>query len=178
MRDLSGQKFGRLIPLRVVSRKPIIWECQCDCGVICEIRAAHFVPSKLGLHVRSCGCLRAETAGNRTRKRPYEWLYNIVKSRKKWVNLTYEEFLEFTQVQECHYCSAPVFWRKTSSGANRTSCYNLDCKNNSLGYTKANVVVCCTRCNAGKSDKFTYEEWVEIGKVLRSLREKALAATV
>jgi hypothetical protein len=175
VRNLRGQKFGRLTPTRIVGRKPVIWECLCDCGKTCKVRATQFVPSKRG-HTQSCGCLRAEVCGNRVRKRPFEWLYNIVKSRKKWVDLGYEEFLAFTQTKECHYCGAPLNWqewdRKKRGG---TQCYNLDCKNNALGYTKANLVACCTRCNAGKSDKFTYEEWVEIGKVIRALRENRLA---
>lgn len=49
--------------------------------------------------------------------------------------------------------------------------YYLDRKNNDRGYEKGNLVVCCTRCNRGKSDQFSYEEWVEIGKTIRQLRE-------
>jgi len=34
---------------------------------------------------------------------------------------------------------------------------------------------CCSRCNYGKCDEFTYQEWVEIGKVIRRMREEKLA---
>jgi hypothetical protein len=36
--------------------------------------------------------------------------------------------------------------------------YQLDRKDNDLGYTPENVVACCTRCNYAKRDHFTYDE--------------------
>lgn len=167
--DLTKRKFGRLTPLRIVGRNPVIWECKCDCGGTCQKAAGSLTTG----NCKSCGCLRKETCGNRARKRPFEWLYTTVKNRKKYVDLSYEEFVEFTKVKECHYCGEELHWieRSTKHG---TQAYNLDCKDNSLGYTKTNLVACCSRCNAGKSDKFTYAEWIAIGKCIRTMREKAV----
>jgi hypothetical protein len=54
--------------------------------------------------------------------------------------------------------------------------YNLDRKDSSVGYVISNLVVCCKRCNLSKADRFTYEEWVEIGKVIRKMRGLGAAA--
>jgi hypothetical protein len=45
---------------------------------------------------------------------------------------------------------------------------NLDRKDSSGAYEASNVVPCCRRCNYGKNNMFTYEEWMAIGQVIRS----------
>lgn len=55
--DKTGEKFGRLIVLRMSDRKSgrkTYWLCQCECGNIKEIRS-----DCLGI-VKSCGCLKRE----------------------------------------------------------------------------------------------------------------------
>jgi hypothetical protein len=55
--DLAGQKFGRLIAIRVSRRdkyRQNVWECICDCGNTAEVKASSL---KSG-HTRSCGCLK------------------------------------------------------------------------------------------------------------------------
>ena len=49
----------------------------------------------------------------------------------------------------------------------RSTAYNLDRKDSIKGYTKENCVVCCKRCNRAKSNLFSYEEWLEIGKFIQ-----------
>ncbi len=53
----------------------------------------------------------------------------------------------------CHYCGEPI----------KLTCYGLDRKDNSRGYTLDNVVPSCFPCNASKLDRFTYEEMVARG---------------
>ncbi len=66
--DLSGQKFGRLVavrlaPSRVISgHKRTQWLCRCECGK--EITASS-APLKRG-HVKSCGCFKLESFRERT----------------------------------------------------------------------------------------------------------------
>lgn len=62
--DLTGQRFGRLVAIKVAERKRdengrlvvLKWVCQCDCGNVCEV-----IPSSLTRgDTKSCGCLCRE----------------------------------------------------------------------------------------------------------------------
>ncbi len=94
-------------------------------------------------------------------KRPFESLYKYLMGdatkRGKTVELTFEQFLEFTEQPLCHYCSEPVEWQpfRTHRG-NSSRRYNLDRKDNNAGYCQSNLVVCCWPCNDYKR-KHTYE---------------------
>ncbi len=105
----------------------------------------------------------------RNRIRPYECIYKkLVKSAKevrRECSITYEEFVELTKIRECHYCLAPIEWVEfnTTNGSK----YQLDRKDNSLGYTKENCVVCCTKCNMIKRNFFTYDQFLEVGKLIQ-----------
>lgn len=62
--DLEGQRFGRLLVLRLARKKPRVrWLCQCDCGGMIETQGGSL---KVGW-TRSCGCLRRETTIARSR---------------------------------------------------------------------------------------------------------------
>lgn len=60
--DLTGQKFGRLLVLRLYPERTrggqAIWVCQCDCGVEKPLPASYF---KFG-DTKSCGCIHRERA--------------------------------------------------------------------------------------------------------------------
>jgi hypothetical protein len=65
-KDLTGQRFGRLL---VVSRLPnkgkyVIWECLCDCGNMREVITYNL---KSGI-TKSCGCLVKEELIKRNTK--------------------------------------------------------------------------------------------------------------
>jgi len=66
--ELEGQRFGKLVVLERAGKRcdSIDWRCQCDCGNI------HYVITKylIGGHVKSCGCLHAETTRVHDKKRP------------------------------------------------------------------------------------------------------------
>jgi hypothetical protein len=58
-RDLSGQRFGRLVALVPAYRKPVrgwYWHCRCDCGSEKIIHG----PNLTNGDTRSCGCLKKE----------------------------------------------------------------------------------------------------------------------
>jgi hypothetical protein len=64
--DLTGKRFGRLIPIKRVENGHfgrVRWLCQCDCGRQSVVYKYRLSEGK----TRSCGCLYRETAGARTR---------------------------------------------------------------------------------------------------------------
>lgn len=167
--NLVGQKFGRLTVKRLLSRRPVVWECECKCGNILPVTKSEKLISG---NTKSCGCINLDRISVLSRKRPYESIYNNLaklcsrQSDRLRLEISYEEFVEFTATTECHYCGSPIHWTMYNANKNGFS-YNLDRKDNSRGYNKDNVVVCCSRCNFGKGRQFSYEEWVEVGKCLR-----------
>lgn len=58
-RDLTGQRFGRLVVIEHAGRKRTenVWRCKCDCGRETDVLTGLLVHGK----TRSCGCLQDET---------------------------------------------------------------------------------------------------------------------
>lgn len=57
--DISGKKFGRLSPKKIVrisKHKKAIWLCQCDCGNTVEVIAESMISGR----TKSCGCWQKE----------------------------------------------------------------------------------------------------------------------
>lgn len=53
-KDITGQKFGKLIPIKYFKKNNMIyWECQCECGNM-TIVSSH---NLLSNHTQSCGCI-------------------------------------------------------------------------------------------------------------------------
>ena len=110
-------------------------------------------------------------------KEPYKYIYNELKTHKKInldVELTFEEFLKIIDDKKCHYCGDDLkyeeysrVWGKTNSRA-----HQLDRKDNFLGYTKENVVTCCWECNRLKSNRFTYEEFLQLSPILQKIQNE------
>ncbi len=109
--------------------------------------------------------------GEPFRARYNELLKNSVR-RNYEITLTFEEFLTFTKINNCHYCLEHIIWYPyTRDIVNRKAMsrkYQLDRKNNDLGYTLENCVVCCTRCNYSKNARYTYEEWYGMTEYFRN----------
>lgn len=71
-RDLTGQRFGKLIVQNLVVAKPYSkrsWSCKCDCGNDCIRLEATLMSSKRDGRESSCGCKSKAflTAGDSTR---------------------------------------------------------------------------------------------------------------
>lgn len=172
MHNLKDQVFGRLT---VGYRAPnlngaTMWCCRCSCGVFKIVASASL---RTG-HTKSCGCLKKDTAHIHKRLRPFEAQYNallgIAKSSNHECSLSYEDYLHFTKIADCHYCGIAIPWSPYIAG--KRSAYFLDRMDNSVGYERPNCVVCCSRCNWGKGWYFSYAEWVEIGATIARLRER------
>jgi hypothetical protein len=169
--NLIGKRFGKLVVIEKVSLfGRSRWKLQCDCGGFTEASSNNL---KRGKH-KSCGCIfNTLEHKNKIRKKPYEWLYNTLVSscisRGHSLTLTYEEFLEFTKIDKCHYCNKEVKWEPFSfNNGTKSRAYNLDRKDTLVGYNTRNCVVCCLSCNRTKGDRFTYEQFLKIAEVIKS----------
>jgi hypothetical protein len=114
-------------------------------------------------------------------KRPFESIYMGLfhDHRKTKVELTYDEYLEFTKISYCHYCGNDIPWVPYGvvNGKYTSRAYFLDRKDHSIGYTKDNCVVCCTFCNRLRSNDFTYKQFLQIGFLLQKFRGETYADT-
>lgn len=84
IRDLSGQRYGRLTVVSYAGKEPkhnrATWNCRCDCG-----KEIVVISNKLtGGVTQSCGCLFLERrgAGNRTHGETHTRLYTIWKGMR------------------------------------------------------------------------------------------------
>lgn len=66
VKDISNQRYGRLVAIRRADSKngKTRWECQCDCGNTCVIHLS----SLTGGRTKSCGCVHKETARQNGKK--------------------------------------------------------------------------------------------------------------
>lgn len=90
-KDLTGEKFGRLVVLKKAERmsgRKSYWLCQCECGKKKEIRSDCLTRSVKP--VRSCGCIRDEQA-----------VVNIIKNHKHKESGTHLHFLWSRMKQRC-----------------------------------------------------------------------------
>lgn len=170
-KDITGLKFGRLTVIKCVGqrnnpRKEYIWLCQCSCGNKKETLVNYLVSG----HTKSCGCWYKEAPLHTFGIRPYGAVFNrlvrIAKERRFKNTMSFNQFLTFTKFTKCHYCFSEVSFSK-HVGGKKSYAYNLDRKDNTIGYSKENCVVCCPRCNGGKSNLFSYEEWLKMTKCFR-----------
>jgi hypothetical protein len=94
---------------------------------------------------RSCNSYRSikNISGKDIRgniKRPFEYAYNsLTRCALKMgrpVLITYSEYLEFTSIEQCHYCTAKINWTPHTNKINKHCNYFLDRMDNSRGYEK------------------------------------------
>jgi len=142
----------------------------CSCGEEIHLRKSDI--KKVSGKCRNCADKTAALLrGQKNRKEPFRALYTTfcyrAKREGKQTVLSFENFLEFTKIKNCHYCNESVFWAEHNLNQNGSS-YNLDRKNNKLGYSTDNCVVCCWRCNESKKDNFSYEDWYGMTSYLRN----------
>ena len=165
--DITGQTInGKQVigPVRRAGSR-LYYDVVCRCGHRFEA-----LKSTLGV---SSGCRKCAHKGDRPhrRLRPHESQYNNFKTRAKHpVSLAYEDYYEIAKSNPpCHYCNAALSWPEYRHGGRGTSgASNLDRKDSSRGYDSDNVVPCCGRCNYAKGTHFTYDEWVEVGRLIKS----------
>lgn len=94
-----------------------------------------------------------------------------LRSPRKDLLCTQDEFVEWYKFQPkiCAYCgiledelnSVDDVWNR------RLTRLSVDAIDNSKGYFIGNMVLSCGRCNVTKSDFFTHDEMLEIGKIIK-----------
>lgn len=110
----------------------------------------------------------------------YYWLFTVLlhhcKRDKKQCSLTFDEFLTFVDVKNCHYCNTKIIWPACSRYRDNDgkllrnkSAFYLDRKDNNQGYSLTNCVVCCSRCNSIKGETLTYNEMLLLSNGLRKI---------
>ena len=82
MKDMTGQRFGRLTVIRragLSQNREATWFCLCDCGNECIVRRTCLVRG----YTKSCGCLNIEAikARRSTHKKTRTRLYGV------WANM-------------------------------------------------------------------------------------------
>lgn len=145
------------------SQKVYIYSCSCGA----EIRSQQ---SHIKRH--SGKCVKCAQFNE-----PFMAMYNeLIKSCQRRIidiTISYEDFLKFTKIENCHYCVTDIVWHPHTKNNNieikGSRSYKLDRMNND-GYHIDNCVVCCRRCNEGKSNKFSYEEWFNMTKYFRDIK--------
>lgn len=73
-------------------------------------------------------------------------------------DLTLEWYKRNIYNKECIYCGS-----KKNVGCDRID--------NTKGHLQSNCVPCCARCNLTRANRFSYEEMLELGKVIRKIDE-------
>ena len=114
---------------------------------------------------------KGKNAGNaRHYKTPFKRVHTRIKARNKKLGfedlITYEEMLPLMYIENCHYCSMKL--DRVPHGQKCGSSTLLDRKDNDKGYILGNLLPCCWRCNNGKSNLFSYEEWFGMTEYLRN----------
>lgn len=89
-------------------------------------------------------------------------LKSAAKQRNLEFTLTVETYSNIVS-KPCHYCNESLE-KHAGSGIDRI--------NNHKGYTLENSVSCCSDCNLGKGEAYTYEEWKIMIEALLEFRKK------
>ena len=77
--------------------------------------------------------------------------------------------------RNCHYCGLPeddfrkVWGGPFYGGFKRGRVLEIDRTVNSIGYEIDNCVLACAICNMSKSDKFSHDEFIKVGAVIREI---------
>lgn len=168
MLDIKNAKFVETKRSKSGSTyKTFTFECS-NCGI--DIKSQSSQLKRHSGKCRSCS----------QKGRPYEFMLNELtracrKRKNIEINITYDDFIETISSFKCHYCNKDLILNKhtrSSNGENISRAYQLDRKDNNLGYTKENVVPCCWDCNRIKSDIYSYEDFMKLSPILKEIHNK------
>lgn len=115
--DLHGKRFGKLVAIRNTGQKSgtcAVWECQCDCGNICNAGSYNLTSG----HTKSCGCLHKQ-----------------IVSSLRWKNISGQRFGRLVALEPTDRRSGTdIVWKCLCDCGN--ICY-IPCKSMVKGRTKS-----------------------------------------
>ena len=152
------------------------------CKLVKNLDEFHKATNQLDEHLGRCkSCRNKSRRGNRSveisKRKPYSVTHNpsekytslvhSAKKRGKVVDMVRADFIKWleSQVKECVYCRIPE--EKLNLISLKTLNLTLDRKDNDVEYSIKNLALACRRCNFIKGSWFSYDEIIEIGKILQ-----------
>lgn len=161
----SGNVYDKLRVIKKSRKKSrkAFWDCICDCGNSCSVRADRL---RAGI-TTSCGCdnynKMLSTKGLVEGESQFNSLLSSYKSNATRKNieftLTKEEF-KFLTEQNCHYCGQKPSEMFKKAKLKGFYIYNgVDRIDSNMGYNTTNTIPCCTDCNYMKSN-IKYDEFI------------------
>jgi hypothetical protein len=135
--------------------------CRCDCGDVVELTKFQF---RYRLRCKT-GCPKRNQGKRRKRAQSFVGHYNRLvrgdrQNRSFEVSLTYDEYVAIRSSGLCVYCNGKL----------SRFCIGLDRIDNTRGYHKDNVVVCCAYCNFARGHLLSADEF----KAALAVRRAAL----
>jgi hypothetical protein len=120
-KDLTGLKFGKLTVIKELDERKngrIVWQCQCECGNICDVIAGNLITN----HTLSCGCMKeidlsgkrfgmltvikkAEVSGKRGNKKLQMWECRCDCGRTV---MRYTYTLNGDEIKACSECASNI----------------------------------------------------------------------
>lgn len=151
---IANKEFGKLTALRLVESNQVarmgIWECRCKCGELVRVHQYKLLSER-------ASCKKCASPMAKLKAKPWAYkksqlrLYKMNASKRKlcW-ELGDAQAIAITSAN-CVYCGGKGF--------------GIDRRDNTVGYTEANSVPCCSICNYMKSDLSEQEFLAHIERV-------------
>ena len=140
-KDLTGQRFGRLVAVeRVGSRNTFaLWKCKCDCGNEAEVVSTYLINGD----TKSCGCLKAQNIkiANTKHGMRKTRIYHIWKNmRQRCINKNNQAYLDYggRGISVCEEWKEFVPFYNWAMGSGYKDCLTIDRIDNGKGYSPEN----------------------------------------
>lgn len=174
IKDLTGQKLGKLLVLERAPNKKswTMWKCSCDCGNEYTTYSTHLIRG----NVTSCGCdshkkgcdhLQWTGCGEISGRR-WNSIRRMSSKRKTRLNVPFEIDIKYawnlflTQNRKCALSGQNIFFGKTSKDDTTASLDKID---NNKGYIPGNVQWIHKDINRMKN-VFSQEYFIKICKLI------------
>ena len=165
VKDLNGQRFGKLIATNQIKRhgNKALRLCKCDCGKETWVQTHSLIID----HTKSCGCGKSLEIGRAAQNSlMLDYKHGARKRHLDW-SLSFEDFIILT-TSRCYFCGCEPHRIKSKPSYNGHFIYNgIDRLNNDRGYDTNNCVTCCWICNNAKGT-LSLDEFLQWIKAIKS----------